>query len=542
MNEIKSDPNFLPAPPRLETLCSERLGQLEESQPRAFHGPAVHLLTPADARDQLAHRGQEKTATSLTQVEVLNEPRKEPAEPKSMTASDQRLLASDGRERDELGANLAIAPWHWPAPMHAAARLDLVGEMVDLIGPNTEADPAALVLIFLAAFGNSCGPGPHFLAGGCPHSMRVWPNLVGETARGRKGSAWSSVLYILRQVDPCWTRACIQSGVSSGEGLIWVLRDPLTGQRRLKNESTQTFIKDPGVTDKRLFVVEEEFSSVLKVAARQGNTLSDVLRRAWDHGDLAILTKKSPARASGTHITLSGHITISLLRQLMTESEVLSGFGNRFLWACVRRSKLLPEGGALHQIDLSVLSLKIQRALRFAGTVGLVERTPAARQFWCALYPILASERAGLLGAITNRAEAQVMRLALLYAVLANSSQIDVCHLKAALAVWDFCERSAAYIFGAGLGDRIADRLLSELRLAGSRGLTQTAIRDLFQRNVSSDRITIALGRLEQLKLATNTKVAAEAKGRTAIVWKFDDQDQHHHGAGPIGSYLSFLS
>ena len=71
----------------------------------------------------------------------------------------------------------------------------------------------------------------------------------------------------------------------------------------------KTVVIDDGVLDKRLFVIESEFANVLKVMAREGNTLSPVLRRAWDTGDLRTLTKNSPARATGAHISIIGHIT-----------------------------------------------------------------------------------------------------------------------------------------------------------------------------------------------------------------------------------------
>ena len=54
---------------------------------------------------------------------------------------------------------------------------------------------------------------------------------------------------------------------------------------------------DPGVPDKRLMIVESEFAGTLTVARRDGNILSRVLRDGWDRGDLATLTKSSPARA-----------------------------------------------------------------------------------------------------------------------------------------------------------------------------------------------------------------------------------------------------
>ena len=88
---------------------------------------------------------------------------------------------------------------------------------------------------------------------------------------------------------------------------------------------------------KRLAVAEGEFANVLKVMAREGNTLSPVLRSAWDYGNLRSMTKNSEARATGAHISIIGHITKDELRRLLTETEQANGFGNRFLWLAVRR-------------------------------------------------------------------------------------------------------------------------------------------------------------------------------------------------------------
>ncbi len=411
-------------------------------------------------------------------------------------------------------------PAPWPGPMHAAAWHGLAGQVVQTLLPHSESDPAALLALTLGGFGSMAGPGPHFLVEAREHPLLIWLNLVGESAKGRKGSAWSSVRYVLERVDPDWVAHCTTSGLSSGEGLIWRVRDPIVGRRRNRAGVMEDCIVDSGVCDKRLFVIEEEFSSVLKAAARGGSTISDVLRCAWDHGDLATLTTRTPSHATGAHITVCGHITRAELDRLLSQTDALSGFGNRFLWVCVRRSKLLPEGGALATVNLAPLVRGLRRALSFARSVTLIERTPRARKFWAKLYPALTADRPGVFGAVTSRAEAQVSRLATVYAVLDCSPVIDLVHLRAGLAAWDFCERSAAYLFSRSVGNPIADRIFSELRAAGSAGLTQTQIRDLFHRNFASDRIGAALALLEELKRAQSAKVATAAQGRKAIIWK----------------------
>ncbi len=102
-------------------------------------------------------------------------------------------------------------------------------------------------------------------------------------------------------------------------------------------------------------------------------------------------------------------------------------------------------------------------AVERARTLGRLTMTREAASVWGAVYHHLSAERPGLLGAILGRAEAQTLRLAVIYAALDNSQHIDVAHLHAALAVWQYCEDSAAQIFGEALGDEVADTILASL-------------------------------------------------------------------------------
>jgi len=82
-----------------------------------------------------------------------------------------------------------------------------------------------------------------------------------------------------------------------------------------------------------------------------------------------------------------------------------------------------------------------------------------------------------LLGALLSRAEAQVLRLSILYAGLDKSMIIHPVHLRAAVAVWEYAMASVQYIFGDKLGDPDADAILDALRAHPSEGLTRTYIR-----------------------------------------------------------------
>lgn len=392
----------------------------------------------------------------------------------------------------------------WPQPLEAAALHGLAGEFVRLVEPHTEADPAALLVQFLVGFGALIGRNRYFVVEADRHYSNLFVVLVGRSSRGRKGTAASRVLEQLDSVEQGWERNRV-SGLSSGEGLIWAVRDPILKREREKAHKGSVYVDvevDPGVADKRLLVIESEFASTLRVIAREGSTLSALMRDAWDRGDLRSLTKNSPARATGAHISIIGHITRDELRAELTRTDAANGFANRFLFVAVKRSKLLPVGGKLSDVDFRAFRDKLSSAVEFSRLSGELRMDAEARELWIAEYPKLTADVPGLLGAVTSRAEAQVVRLALIYALLDWAGVIGRVHLEAALALWRYCADSARYIFGETLGDPVADEILRDLRAAGTLGRTRDEIRNLFKRHRPSEDLSRALGVLQQHGLA----------------------------------------
>jgi len=266
----------------------------------------------------------------------------------------------------------------WPNPPDEAAFHGLGGDVVRLITPHSEADRVALLVQFLAAFGNIIGRKPHFVAEAAYHALNLFLVLVGVTSKARKGSSWAQIMRPYSAVEEVWARDRLQSGLSSGEGLIWAVRDPITKNEPIMEKGKRTgeyaeVIVDAGVDDKRLLVQEAEFSSPLRMCERDGNTLSALIRQAWETGNLRALTKNSPAKSTGAHISIVGHITRDELRRYLNTTEAGNGFGNRFLWFCARRSKCLPEGGNLEQEALAPLILQLKEAINFAKTVSEID-------------------------------------------------------------------------------------------------------------------------------------------------------------------------
>lgn len=397
-------------------------------------------------------------------------------------------------------------PWIDPAP---EVFYGLPGAIIDTLEPHTEADRMALLVQLLAAVGNVIGKEPHFRVEDDCHSLKIYPVLVGKTSKGRKGTSWSRIKYLFKQVTPEWLENCVVDGLSSGEGLIWAVRDPIPASGN--NEAVS------GISDKRLFVLEPEFAIVLKRMQGQLNTLSAVIRQSWDSDHLRSLTKNSPARATGAHITIVGHITSEELIRHLDCTELANGFANRFLWIGVRRSKVLPEGGLIPETELQPLIERMRSAINFASGVREIKRDDQARELWREAYPFLSNGLPGMIGALTARAEAYVMRIACIYALLDSSPLVLVPHLKAALAIWDYSEYCVRQIFGKSLGDPIADTISRNLT-TNNNGLTRTQISGLFGRHTRSTVIDSALSVLEHCGMARRTIVRSTG-GRNEEHW-----------------------
>lgn len=399
----------------------------------------------------------------------------------------------------------------WPAPLEPAAFYGLAGEVVRTIEPHTESDPAALLAQFLTAFGNVVGRSAFFQVEADRHRGNLFVLAVGESAKARKGTSLGQVKRLFHGMDDEWEANCTASGLSSGEGLIWAIRDAIKTMK--KGEEVET---DPGVKDKRLLVIESEFASALNSVGRETNTLSATVRDAWDGRDLRSLTKNSPAKATSPHISIIAHITRTELLRLLNATDIANGFGNRFLLFSVRRSKLLPHGGNLTDEALKPLSFRLMTAVAKAKQAREIRWSREAMQLWEEGYERLSEAKPGILGSMTARAEAQVIRLTLLYTLLDGETVIRPEHLKAGLAVWRYCADSCRYIFGDATGDPMADEILKQLRAAPG-GMTRTEIRDLFNRNRQRDQIDRSLSLLKDLRRAYFIK--EDSQGRPTERW-----------------------
>jgi hypothetical protein len=164
--------------------------------------------------------------------------------------------------------------------------------------------------------------------------------------------------------------------------------------------------------------------------------------------------------------------------------------------------KVLAEGGLIEDGALRESAEVLKAGLSKAANIERIHRDPEARKLWKEVYPVLTAEGVGMSGAVTNRAEAQVLRMEMHYALSDGSALIRKVHLEAALALWKYSFDSARYLFSDRVADINAQKILDALK-ACSGGMTRTEIwEQVFNRNIVRQAFDTALSTLEMLGLS----------------------------------------
>jgi hypothetical protein len=406
-----------------------------------------------------------------------------------------------------------------------AAYHGLFGDMLRAVAPETEADPAGVLVSWLTLFGNAVGRGAWVEVGPRRHYPALFTAVVGKTSDA-KGDSWAVARWPFARVDPDWERLCVCPGVGSGEGLVERVADE---QRVWEPDKRTGELRErviPGAADKRCLLRLSELTAVFKRGRREGSSLSEMLREAWDGDPLAVPNRKANAlSAAGYTVGVVGDVTPdALTRTLDGGLEAVDGSANRFLWCLVTSPRSLPSGG-----DIGVLTPFLPRlaeALGRAKGAGGLRRDGEAEALWEARYDAL--KRSGDAVPHTDRGRPNVVRLALIYALADGANAIRRPHLEAALAVWDYCRGSAAAIFGRPTGpDRppaapaaepsLAERL--HALITATPGVKKSELTVAVRNRAKADAVGKALDWLAEAGMAHPGKCQSPNGGPPAECW-----------------------
>ena len=157
-----------------------------------------------------------------------------------------------------------------------------------------------------------------------------------------------------------------------------------------------------------------------------------------------------------------GHITLSELLECMREVENKNGFSNRVLWIAARREKKLPLPGWIDWRKYPDIISQLSDVMETLGSPAPereIHWSSQAKKQWSDFYKSISTTNTGIVGSIIARSDAHVLRLTMLFAVLDNAASMETRHLNAAIAFWQYCERSAMWAFGEKTGNRAADQI-----------------------------------------------------------------------------------
>ena len=265
--------------------------------------------------------------------------------------------------------------------------------------------------------------------------------------------------WLVSRADEAWSLRPTLSGLTSGEGLIKQAKDH----------------QGP------LLAVESEFADLDQHVPRPLEPLHRV-PAGVGRARLWVPTKSDPLYCDDAYISIIGHTTLSDLKEKLNTNEVENGLVNRFMWMNVYRDGELPEGGDFEALTqaLGPLVNRLIDAVNHARTHKAFDhpckKTPRAKEFWDHLYrTYLKTPKTGLYAKATVRAAPNILRLATIFMALDMKILIDVTHIEAGLAFWDYCDTTAAHIFGNPRDDGNMAKLIAFIEPL-PKGATRTTI------------------------------------------------------------------
>jgi hypothetical protein len=266
---------------------------------------------------------------------------------------------------------------------------------------------------------------------------------------------------LFEEARPGWLDAHAATGLSSGEGLV----------ARLAPPPAERDGPPPPAPDARLVVHEPEFGKVLRLFRREGNTLADILRAAWDGTSLALLTKTALHAVGDHHLVCVAACTPEELRALTRQTTVVADGGlNRWLFVATPGQAPRPYSSAVPAATLARCAARLDAICTWLDALPrdarlALDEPDATRQAWGAAFAAVQADRHY---PVLARADTYLARLALAFAVADCSPVLRPEHIDAALALWTYCAQSALWATGGEAPNPLLARIVRILPPAGA--------------------------------------------------------------------------
>lgn len=395
-------------------------------------------------------------------------------------------------------------------PLRAAVRA---------IEPHTEADPVGVLAALLSM--TSCALSkPRLVIGGKKHPLGVWTLLVGETGKGRKGTALAAAKAVMDGAYPDFVDLHEATGITSGAGVIKFLAERQEGAFEAKDDAEAAGEAYDGLQpgDLRALFLEEEYVNVMNRAKRDGS-LSGVLRKAWDGVTLASMTAKNGARIAGAHVVIHGHTVPREFRTAISGTDISGGTYNRLLTVHVQRSQRLRFGYVMPPNALRAAQDALRDGIAAARKVKEVAFTDAALG--------LLNGRLGdeieewdegdeTVRSFASRALDQVTRIAAIYALVDRRRSVGADDVTAAWHFVRYALESVRFLMGAGNSDGLEARIRTYVVQAGAAGIKSGELYRKLGRLADAAAIGAAIESMPEI-----TRERRTGAGRPAVIYRW---------------------
>lgn len=350
-----------------------------------------------------------------------------------------------------------------------------IRDVINLIEPDTEADPVGVLAALLSQASCYLGNTLRLDDGGRTRPVIIDTVLIGPTNKGRKGTALGAATRVFDLAAPDFLGTHEVSGAKSGAGIIGAYvkrRDSAQDAQLTAMESGREYEGvDP--RDSRMFLVEEEYASVLKSGKRDA-TLQAVMRKTWDGADLQNMTKDGGVIRRPVFV-IHGHTSPTEFRHNLSSADVAGGSFNRLLCVSVMRSKKLKKRHRINPENQEAAGTILAKGLEYAAKLETITLSDDAIDLFD---DGLSDEIEGygegmpIVESFVGRAEEYTSRVAALYAALDGRDEIGVLDVKAAWNFVQFCLQSITDV------------------LQGSEGSNESRIRAVLRKNPNGVRAT----------------------------------------------------
>ena len=433
-------------------------------------------------------------------------------------------------------------------PVDYAAFDGYFGEIVADKCNRSAIHPVQLQMALFSMLGTAVGNQPHiFIKNPNKQYLKGYFLHVADTSNGLKTITSTYVSHLFKHADENMVRGNKIAGhISSGQAIVTMARDiTLTEeQKELSKELSELEQIKQGLRERKVVtIVNDEISSLFRLAADNSSILSPILRQVHDGdgGTESFSVSNKMQLVTGSHISILGATTPSDLLRDLSKAEYHNGFLNRFMiyWAQATKSDYDFWGdneAAITAKDYEH-SKQIKIIIEKARDIHELRFDSEAQEYWREIAEGLEEDKIGV-GDIIARRRLHVIRLSMYYAITdlehimnyqLNASDnwilpIKINHVKSAKAMVDYCTSSVYKLFGdsmvgTDLGNRYAEKLYQRLKVEFPNGLSQTEIsQGVFQNNIETEAEANKIYKLlEQHQLVR--KETKSTGGRDQTIW-----------------------